>query len=942
MSGEHVPDPGGLTEGAGTRGATGLTGEPGAPDTTDLTEEEPGALDTMDLTGEPGTRDTTDLAEEPGALDTPGRAPSRPGPPVPGPAAPHRGPSSDPADLPGAGFLASHPPYGTDAAPGTNPADLPGAGFLANHPPHGTDPAPGTGPTPSARSAAPGAVPFPSARGAHPSPRPLDALASTIEQLRRDLTLAQESADARALIGIATGILVERGQGGPAEAALHLERLAESARVPLLELAADIVNGAAGDHVAEALPVSAYPSPSASDTGTKPGTVLRLRAAETGSMTGDAQTAAQSLFEQALAPLGASALALWAAGRDGALILAGHAGFSRGEAERWRYVPPGVGTWSQQVLTERRPRWYGTLPPGTPGIGLRHGTDGARSILPAEVGGRILGVLEVCWPQPQPPLTTAATRQLDALADLCAHTLPGTDVSAESAGWPPDEQAGPLADLADGLLDPALVLLPLLDDRNEVVDFHIAYTNERFADLAGRSRAVLTGMRWLEAYPLSAHQGGLYEHLLRVHATGEPFRAGRMTLNSQVDEVPLVSVASVGVGRYGDSVLLSWRLEDEASRLASLLQHAQRLGRIGGFEENAVTGDILWNGQLFTLFGLPPSSSPVPLERLHHHAHDDDSVAIGRFLRTLLHHRHSASAAFRLRRADGVMRHIRIVAEPVTDPAGNILSVRGAYQDVSSQHWTEVALAATRDRLADSEEQSAARSRLALQLQQAIMPPTRDAVDTAGLLVAVRYRPAEEEHLVGGDWYDAVALPTGKVLLAVGDVAGHGIDAATGMVVLRNALRGLAATGAGPAQLLGWLNSVAHHLTEQVTATAICGVYDPQTRLLRWARAGHPPPVLVRDGAAAALPMPPGILLGAVGEAPYTENDLVLEPGDRLLMYTDGLIERRDRTVQESLEQLLSLAGTAPPELEKHLDRLLTHSRSDTDDDTCLIGIEVR
>ncbi|WP_433545093.1 SpoIIE family protein phosphatase [Streptomyces sp. CA-294286] len=872
----------------------------------------------------------------------------------------------------------------------------------------------------------------PPAGAGRPAPlaatQPLDALAATIEQLRRDLTLAQDSADARALIGIATGILVERGQGGPAEAALHLEQLAEAARLPLLELAADIVNGAADDHVAEALPpgtlatgvlraeelvadllrteglppgslpsellradgtppgmlpadalpagrpgrdvffadgpASAGVAPDAPGTdladsapripaqalagasgsgdSARPGNVLRLRAAETGSMTGDAQTAVQSLFEQALAPLGASALALWAAGRDGALILAGHAGFSRGEAERWRYVPPGVRTWAQQVMSERRPRWYGTLPTDTPGIGLRHGTDGARSILPAEVGGRILGVLEVCWPQPQPPLTQAATRQLDALADLCAHTLPGIDVSAAAAGVPPDEQAGPLADLADGLLDPALVLLPLLNDRDEVVDFHIAYANGRFTDLSGRSRSLLTGMRWLEAYPLSAQQGGLYEHLLRVHATGEPFRAGRMALSSQVDEVPLVSVASVGIGRYGDSVLLSWRLEDEASRLASLLQHAQRLGRIGGFEENAVTGEILWNSQLFSLFGLPPSSSPVPLERLHRHAHDDDSVAIGRFLRTLMHHRHSASTAFRLRRADGVMRHIRIVAEPVTDPGGNILSVRGAYQDVSSQHWTEVALAATRDRLADSEEQAAERSRLALQLQQAIMPPTRDAVDTSGLLVAVRYRPAEEEHLVGGDWYDAVALPDGKVLLAVGDVAGHGIDAATGMVVLRNALRGLAATGAGPAQLLGWLNSVAHHLTEQVTATAICGIFDPATRLLRWARAGHPPPVLVRDGAAAALPMPPGILLGAIGLAPYTEDELVLEAGDRLLMYTDGLIERRDRTVQESLEQLLALAGKAPPELEKHLDQLLTHSRSDTDDDTCLIGVEVR
>ncbi|MGW7199647.1 SpoIIE family protein phosphatase [Streptomyces chryseus] len=767
----------------------------------------------------------------------------------------------------------------------------------------------------------------------------LDALAATVEQLRQDLALAQESTDARALIGIATGILVERGHGGPTEAAQHLETLAEAARLPLLELAADVVNAASGDAVTDVLPPTAR---NAGEQGA-PGAVLRLRAAEAGSLSSDPQSAAESLLDQALAPLGADALALWAAGQDGALVLAGHAGFPRGEAERWRYVPPGVGTLAQRVLVERKPQWYGSLPAGTLGIGGR--TAGARAVLPAESAGRILGVLEICWPHPQPPLTPATTRQLDALADLCAHTLPGADMAGNATDQRPDDAVNALGELADGLLDPALVLLPLIDGQDAVSDFRIAHTNAHFTDLAGRPRSAVTGMSLLEAYPLTAREGGLYEHVVRVHATGEPFRSQRMALGTLVADVPLSTVASVGMARFGDGVLLTWRVESETTRLAELLQHAQRLGRIGGFEENLVNRQVIWNSQLFSLFGLPPTSSPVPLERLHKHAHPDDSVAIGRFLRTLMHHRHSASTAFRLQRADGVVRHIRIVAEPVTGPVGQLVAVRGAYQDVSSQHWTEVALAATRDRLADSEQQSAERNRLALQLQQAIMPPSPPAVDTSGLRVAVRYRPAEEGHLVGGDWYDAVVLPSKMVMLAVGDVAGHGIKAATGMVVLRNALRGLAATGAGPAQLLGWLNSVAHHLTDQVTATAICGIYDPDTRQLRWARAGHPPPVLVRDGEATALPLPGGILLGAMPEAPYEEHLVTLKADDRLLMYTDGLIERRDLSVQQSLEHLLSIAqgpATEDTELDKYLDQLLTHSRSDTDDDTCLIGVHLR
>ena len=205
----------------------------------------------------------------------------------------------------------------------------------------------------------------------------------------------------------------------------------------------------------------------------------------------------------------------------------------------------------------------------------------------------------------------------------------------------------------------------------------------------------------------------------------------------------------------------------------------------------------------------------------------------------------------------------------------------------------------------------------------------------------MRYRPAESESLVGGDWYDAVVLPSKQILLCVGDVAGHGIKAATGMVVLRNAMRGLAITGAGPGQLLSWLNIVAHHLAEQVTATAVCGLYDPESRVLRWARAGHLPPVLVRGEGAATLPMLGGLLLGALAQAEYEEGEVQLDPGDTLLLYTDGLIERRDTSVQDSLAHLLTTAEAPASTLHRRLDRLLTHSDSDTDDDTCIIGIKV-
>ncbi|MFJ6213358.1 SpoIIE family protein phosphatase [Streptomyces sp. NPDC092296] len=772
----------------------------------------------------------------------------------------------------------------------------------------------------------------------HPPEPGTELLARTVDRLRAEL-------GTRTLLELAKGVLVERLHCAPAEAARQLRTLAEESGLPPAELAADIVNHAAGDLVARA--TAAGP-----DGGPDRAAAVRLRLAESAAPAADDDTGAvaAAVLAQAAAPHGATAVAVWAAAPDGSLRLAGQAGFGAAEAMRWHHVPPGVGTLAQRALAERRTLWLPELRAregdvAAAAIGRRaRATSGARAVLPAGLAGRQPGVLEVAWPDARPPLTARLRRQLESLAELCAHSLDTAPEPTAPDPTAPDptgpEPGNPLPDLLDGLLDPALVLRPLRDPDGRLTDFRIECANGRFTDPAGRPVGTLIGRGFLECYPLAAAEGGLFRAAAGTLATGEPFRGEDLRLRLLVDGTPVPVTASVGISRFGDAVLLSLRTVGEETRLARLLQHAQRLGRIGGFEEDLLTGTVTWNAQLHALYGLPPSAAPVPVERLSSHAHPDDAIAIGRFLRAVLHHHQEGAATFRLLRGDGVVRHVRVVAEPVLDQ-GVLVGVRGAYQDVSAQHWTEVALAATRDRLADSEQRAADRHRLALQLQQALMPPAAPPLDAAGLCVATRYRPAEKGHRVGGDWYDAVVLPTGQVLLVVGDVAGHGIAAATGMVVLRNALRGLAVTGAGPGRLLGWLNAVAHDLTEHVTATAVCGLYDPERRTLRWARAGHLPPVLVRGGTARALPLPSGMLLGALAGAEYEERSGRLEPGDTLLLYTDGLIERRDRSVQQSIERLLETAGDAPADLEEYLDRLLTHSTADTDDDTCLVGVRL-
>jgi serine phosphatase RsbU (regulator of sigma subunit) len=388
--------------------------------------------------------------------------------------------------------------------------------------------------------------------------------------------------------------------------------------------------------------------------------------------------------------------------------------------------------------------------------------------------------------------------------------------------------------------------------------------------------------------------------------------------------------------------VIAWQRADELERLGGLLHQAQRLGRIGGWEENLLTGDVLWTGQTYALFGRL-SDDPIPIGQLTAHVPADDQAAVHTFRHTLLRDMRPAAAVFRIIRAeDESIRQIRAFAEPIADQAGTLIAVRGAYQDVSADYHTQVAFAATRDRLADSEERVAEEHRLAVRLQQAITPQAAAPVEIPGLDVAARYRPAGPGNLVSGDWYDTVPLPGGDVLLVVGDIAGHGIDAVTGMVALRNTLRGLAITGAGPAALLGWLNDVACQLTDGIIGTVVCGRFRPADRTLRWARAGHLPPLLVRSGMAEELPLLPGVLVGADPASRYHEGTTDLVPGDALLLYTDGLVERRNESIDDSLQSLRHLASQPVRDIGRFADHLLSSSRADTSDDACLVAVRVR
>ncbi|MFF7633168.1 SpoIIE family protein phosphatase [Kitasatospora sp. NPDC008050] len=212
----------------------------------------------------------------------------------------------------------------------------------------------------------------------------------------------------------------------------------------------------------------------------------------------------------------------------------------------------------------------------------------------------------------------------------------------------------------------------------------------------------------------------------------------------------------------------------------------------------------------------------------------------------------------------------------------------------------------------------------ALTLQRHLLP--RRPPRAMGLDVAYRYQPAAAAGEVGGDWFDAIPVSGDKTALVVGDVMGSGINAAATMGQLRTATRTLADLDLDPAQVLHHLDRTTQGLEETI-ATCVYAVFDPHRSRCRVAVAGHLPPVLIRhDGAPALLDLPTGAPLG-VGGVPFEATSLDLGPGDRLVLYTDGLVETRDLPLDTRLRTLLDLLAGPRLPLEATCDRLLSALR---------------
>jgi len=479
-------------------------------------------------------------------------------------------------------------------------------------------------------------------------------------------------------------------------------------------------------------------------------------------------------------------------------------------------------------------------------------------------------------------------------------------------------------------------------------DLRFRHVNRAFQRLAGDPDRVLTGCGLAEAGDLPPVVCAMPAEVLatgeRSSVTDVSAGSGFITINCfpvRTDEGTLVGVALVVLDVTEQHRLARLEAEAEALRataeLATKLKQAQRLAGLGNWELTLATGELTWSGQAPGIVDGPGRSlgwsGDLPV-------HPDDEERMAGHRRRLLTEGTPFADEFRMVRADGSVIDVYCTGEAIRDDDGRPVRLWGTFQDVTAQRTNE---RTTKEAIRTAEQ---ARAQLeaehqALQMFVRAMLPS-SLPEVAGAELAAAYLPVVERVDIGGDWFDSFRLPDGRLALAVGDVTGHDLRAATVMGQVRNAVRAYAYEDPAPGEVLCRTDRLLSQVPELDLATMVYGVYDPETCDLTWANAGHPAPLLRHDGDVSALSEPGGVMLGVFGDGePYAEATVRLAPGDTVLWFTDGLVDHRGCdpvAATESLMAVLADADAAPDRLLAEVTRrMLTGGVQE--DDVCLLAL---
>jgi PAS domain S-box-containing protein len=348
------------------------------------------------------------------------------------------------------------------------------------------------------------------------------------------------------------------------------------------------------------------------------------------------------------------------------------------------------------------------------------------------------------------------------------------------------------------------------------------------------------------------------------------------------------------------------RVESELRRSQAQLGDAQELARVGSYEWDIATGVVTWSDEMYRIHGFEPQEFPVTYERAVELVPPPDRLRIRQNVERALQRkdRRVADIDYPIELPDGTTRVLSGKAR-VAYERGEPVTMLGTVQDITERREYE------------------REHRIAETLQRALLP--KELPRSSSLDLAARYVPAEAGLDCGGDWYDVIELRNGKVALVIGDVIGHGLQAATVMGQLRLALRAYALEGHPPEIVVSNIDALVQQLHPDGMATLLYIELDAGASTATIVCAGHPPPLVsTADGGVDFLDVAADRALGVDTFAAFASHVRQVARGSTLVLYTDGLVDRRDLPIADGLPRLrTAVEEVGEAHVEDLCDRLL-------------------
>jgi PAS domain S-box-containing protein len=484
----------------------------------------------------------------------------------------------------------------------------------------------------------------------------------------------------------------------------------------------------------------------------------------------------------------------------------------------------------------------------------------------------------------------------------------------------------------DAMIDGVTIQRAIRDASGRIVDFEIEYINAASMNLQ-QDRSEIVGRRLTEVWPKTP----LMERYADVVETGRPFELEDVDSADLGGEAETSMIVSLRVSRLDpERLVLVVRDSSERAALLREIQEANRgfsvaqeLARVGSWRYDQETDTLEFSDELYRICGMKRGDElPRPSTgRLFDFEHPNDRGRVQKAIAEAVENKAPFSFDVRIiRQSDGDVRDTTTSGIVMVDDRDQITGIWGATQDVTERQRAEQV---RREMVGQLVQQRMVVSELQKVLLPAEMP------EITGATLAAHYRAANIEEAVGGDWYDAFTAPDGRVFMVVGDVAGHGISCAT----LANQLRVMIRVRVNDGMTAGEILPLADIELADDFATCWLGAYDSETRMLTVANAGHLPAVLLRNGRCsfvAGHTRPP---LGA-GTGKPEELTLQLQSGDVLVVFTDGLVERRSESIEVGLARLrsaiLEMGDGADPGLA-----LISRLAINSEDDVCVLTLRV-